>query len=1047
MAEIVGSAFVKIKALTADLSKDIQRGLEKGVADVDVDKAAKHFTEGIADKTSKDLKSGITKGIKDAGDDKSAISHFFSRLFSGNDSADAGKKVGDNFSKGLSKAIDSIPALPTSFFTKFALAGAAAVPLTNIAISLVGQIGLIGEALIGVGAAGAAAFGAVAFAALPLFLAFKDKTPELAAFTEHAKQLSDAWKQVGAETQAHLLPALNRALEKSRVLIPIFATFGHTIGEVAADFVDLFATLLTTGRGLERFSAITDASGRIFRTVLQTVIRLGDILSALFVAALPAAERLTQILEDFVHRLQDSVNAAEGAGILTTTFNHLFDIAVLVFGALGDIVAGLLTILHIGAETSIPLFDSFREFAANFRAFTDSAEGKSRITDVFTNAHAIASAFFALVGEILKTIFSVLPGDAGSTAGIVGGLNAIREAIPGIAETVAGFVTTLKKPLGELAVAFGHVFTAFDKVGGLKLIVGALAGSLELLAEAASLPGVAQLVAVFATLAGVLAVLKSLGIIALLSSIGSAIGVVATLFGATGGVGFVAAITTAAGGAATFGGSLAAAATAAIPFILAAALVAAAIAAVIIVITNFDTIKDVIGESIAFAQEKFSELLQFFTGGGLVDTLQSALSGLGDVLQGVAGIANDLLDTLISVLGDVFLSVLSFIGDQISKVPGLIVDGLTGLGDLIGNAFSSAFDAVFEFFKSLPGRIGAAILNFGPVIAGFILDALIRAIEIGINGMLILLIGIPFNITKALVKVAPVLFKAFKSAFDFVISNLPVLAHGIFDFFTKTLPDLLATALEVVIEVIRTDISNILQFFIDLPGNIVDALASLGETIGHAADTALTTFSNAFKSGVETAVSFIKDLPVTLIGLISSIGAAAAGIGNAIFNGLVSAVSAAPAVLGNAITSVAQALIDVINSMLSFLHDHLRIDLDDPTGLTDGLHFAFPDFQIPNLIVSVKELDIPRGGAFAGGGIFDKATLGVFGEAGREAIIPLTRPRRALELAEKSGLIRLIDQQRGGITNQPPINVTVITPDPGEAARQTVQRVYALTRR
>jgi hypothetical protein len=40
----------------------------------------------------------------------------------------------------------------------------------------------------------------------------------------------------------------------------------------------------------------------------------------------------------------------------------------------------------------------------------------------------------------------------------------------------------------------------------------------------------------------------------------------------------------------------------------------------------------------------------------------------------------------------------------------------------------------------------------------------------------------------------------------------------------------------------------------------------------------------------------------------------------------------------------------------------------------------------------------------ASGGIFDKATLLIAGEAGKEVLLPLTNPARALDLAQQSGL-------------------------------------------
>jgi TP901 family phage tail tape measure protein len=51
---------------------------------------------------------------------------------------------------------------------------------------------------------------------------------------------------------------------------------------------------------------------------------------------------------------------------------------------------------------------------------------------------------------------------------------------------------------------------------------------------------------------------------------------------------------------------------------------------------------------------------------------------------------------------------------------------------------------------------------------------------------------------------------------------------------------------------------------------------------------------------------------------------------------------------------------------------------------------------------------------YAGGGIFDKATTIGVGEAGREVVIPLTNPTRALQLAKASGLFSVLNTAMGG---------------------------------
>lgn len=68
-----------------------------------------------------------------------------------------------------------------------------------------------------------------------------------------------------------------------------------------------------------------------------------------------------------------------------------------------------------------------------------------------------------------------------------------------------------------------------------------------------------------------------------------------------------------------------------------------------------------------------------------------------------------------------------------------------------------------------------------------------------------------------------------------------------------------------------------------------------------------------------------------------------------------------------------------------------------------GIHHTFQPFG------SMPELPILN----ADGGIYDKATNAIIGEAGREVVIPLTRPQRAMELAQKSGLLDMLLKQDG----------------------------------
>lgn len=78
--------------------------------------------------------------------------------------------------------------------------------------------------------------------------------------------------------------------------------------------------------------------------------------------------------------------------------------------------------------------------------------------------------------------------------------------------------------------------------------------------------------------------------------------------------------------------------------------------------------------------------------------------------------------------------------------------------------------------------------------------------------------------------------------------------------------------------------------------------------------------------------------------------------------------------------------------------------------------------------------------SFANGGIFDQPQFGLFAEAGAEAIIPLTRPARALELMRESGLLGLA-QSASGSQN---FDIKVVSAEPMRTARDVVREFQAV---
>jgi hypothetical protein len=254
---------------------------------------------------------------------------------------------------------------------------------------------------------------------------------------------------------------------------------------------------------------------------------------------------------------------------------------------------------------------------------------------------------------------------------------------------------------------------------------------------------------------------------------------------------------------------------------------------------------------------------------------------------------------------------------------------------------------------------------------------------------------------------------------------------------------------------LNTAIPAVVQFFLDLPGNIFDALATLGQTLLDVFTSAMEGARDVVSNLITEIVDFFRNLPGTIALLGFAIADAALGIGQAIIGGIISGLTGA----GEAIGDAASSILDGIGNIVD--------------GIREGIGKAI-DNLIPNEIAKVEieiagrkvtivpgiplpDNPLKSAGFYAGGGIFDRPTAGIFGEAGKEVLIPLTNPARAAQLARESGLLELLAKQQqvsaSGTTLVGPAgaglvvqNLTIRANDVQEAWRETNTELRALAR-
>jgi hypothetical protein len=967
-AEVVGTAFVRIRALTTNLAKDIERGMEKGAKDADVDTSGAIVGDKFAKTAGAKIKSGLEDAVADTTKDidkkvdvdggrrvgdrlmegiRSGLTRSLDGLgdFGGKIgdklglSQGAGDQAGRRFGTGLRGALLKIGLLFSP-----AILGAGSLLLQYVT-ALVGQLGFLITAAGGASVAVAGVFSSALIGIVPLLLAFKTETPRLKRFQTFAEKIGGAWKEVGAATQETLLPALTDALDLSTKLIPMFRAFGREVGRVAGAFAEL--TVANLIREQEKLREILQGSVEVIDSLSEVAFNFVSIFIDFFHSALPITQQFADALERMTDRWQNLIGESADSGRLAETLQVWYDRAVLVGGALGDLFAALWNIITVGATSSVPLFENFATWAQDFRDFTESAAGQNKLKQIFDDAFEVASAFNGLISDIARRIGAGVF-EEGGNEGILAFIELLREdVVPFLDTTFRQVIADLGPALTEFGQAFGDFLTAFSEAGGLELAVVVLTQFLEVLTAILNIPGMDRFLGFLIGMTAAFGALKALGVVRLVSLLGSAIGTLAASMTA--------------GGTATgiFGAGIAAGIGA---IAAAAAIIAAIIAAIALLIIHWDKVKAAFAATVRFLKDPMARL----------EALKENIENLVGVLR-----------------------------QKLGQAAGIAGRALASMGRTIREKVEDAIGAVLEFLSELPGMAARALLRLGGALLGAISDALLavaRALP-GLLGQLItFFVALPFRIFFALAGLGKKLLEVFLEALltvGFGIATIGI--PKLIEFFValpgriadglsalgSTLSRVFTVAMQAVLTFMSQNIPKVVKFFTELPGKIATALANLPGQIA-------SVFSTAFNR-VKTAITDF--ITVTLPAFGSDMLTAGSNLIGELVKGLGKAISGTTDIAKD----IVNGIIDFINKeVIDKINDLLELKIDPKIGPT--VHINAPDIgHIPKL---------------AGGGIFRKATQAIIGEKGAEVLIPLTNPRRALELFDQSGLAQVLARAR-----------------------------------
>jgi hypothetical protein len=377
---------------------------------------------------------------------------------------------------------------------------------------------------------------------------------------------------------------------------------------------------------------------------------------------------------------------------------------------------------------------------------------------------------------------------------------------------------------------------------------------------------------------------------------------------------------------------------------------------------------------------------------------------------------------------------------------------------------------VLKWFQDLPGNILEFLINAAQwllAVGGQIIDGLWQGIQTNWDKVISFFTGLPAKLGAFFVSAASWLLDAggklisglwqgaqeVWASFNEFLMGLPTLAvEAVGDFFTTIWNGILSGS-EAFLSNVGTWVTNVVQFFIDLPGKALEAIGDLGMTIWNAVtggfSTALTNVGNWVTDVWNKLVEFASGVPGKVAEIVTSLPGKIAEATAAALEKITTWVTDGLAEVGKFVTGIPGALLDLASKVGDEIKNGLDAGIDKiKTWVTDALNEVGKFVTgLPGKMTSLAgdlssavlgalkkawnsavdslsftwEIPIPPhpkisfSGSFlkfAQGGIIPGSALGwpvIVGEGGREeAIVPMTRPARALAVMQQAGLDKLV---------------------------------------
>lgn len=490
-----------------------------------------------------------------------------------------------------------------------------------------------------------------------------------------------------------------------------------------------------------------------------------------------------------------------------------------------------------------------------------------------------------------------------------------------------------------------------------------------------------------------------------------------------------------------------------------------------------------LGEGIGGAIDRFADFLNAAAESGqAVAWVENALmvfSALGDVLSGIAGIFGAIGEAARESGGNL----LGVFGNALAEIEAVLRSDVGQ--EFLVNLFD-ALNAIGSALGSLIGEILAALAPLGPVITDIVqtlgpaLETVVQALGEGIaaiadSGALQALAGAFASILEAVSPLLPVLGELvgiagnlFAGLVEAVAPVLAALTNLLVSVLEPMLP-IFETLAGILVEIITPIFAALSEVINELTPVFVEFYSTLAEALIPAIEEIGQVIVDELVPPVVELIGILADNLIPVITALAPIFADALAFGIGV---VVEVITFLIPIIGSLIEFIG-VLINVIGGLIGWLVDAGSAMWDVATAIYEGIGTAFDWLvgQIENIGEWFDQIgdwiddvvgwfaDLPGriieaigdlagvigdaiGGAldeagswigFADGGVITSPTFAKLGEDSKpEAVIPLTRPARAMEIMQQTGLDQMV---LGSSGQRETVRNTTININGGDEAR------------